>query len=124
MSVARRRRWAGFLREYVILLGFVSGISMAIGFDLQGTLWKGAGAALETALGVAGISTLFIVIPTLLLAYSVWKAYRRGGLVGLGAVSCGFFGGLLLFTLPWQAAALVGMAVLLSVVAVKKRIYL
>jgi len=32
MGVAlRRRRWAGFLREYVILLGFLSGFSMAIG---------------------------------------------------------------------------------------------
>jgi hypothetical protein len=124
MGVARRRRWAGFLREYVILLGFLSGFSMAIGFDLQESIWKGAGAALEATLGVAGIGTLFVVLPTLLLAYSVWQAYRRGGVVGLGAVSCGFLGGLLLITLPWHAAALLGMALLLSVVAVEKRIFL
>ncbi|MDD1634202.1 MAG: hypothetical protein LUQ58_01200 [Methanomicrobiales archaeon] len=125
MGVAlRRRRWAGFLREYVILLGFLSGLSMAIGFDLQAAIWKGAGEALEAALGVAGISTLFLVLPTLLLAYSVWKAYRRGGLVGLAAVLCGFLGGLLLFTRPWEAVVFVGISVLLSIVAVEKRIYL
>jgi hypothetical protein len=123
MGVARRRRWAGFLREYVILLGFLSGLSLAIGFDLQESIWKGAGEALEAALGVAGISTLFVVLPTLLLAYSVWRAYRRGGVFGLGAVFCGFLGGLLLFTLPWHAAALLGIAVLLSVVAVEKRLF-
>jgi len=124
MGVARRRRWAGFLREYVILLGFLSGLSMAIGFDIQESIWKGAGAALEATLGVAGIGTLFVVLPTLLLAYSVWQAYRRGGVVGLGAVMCGFLGGLLIVTLPWHAAALLGMAMLLSVVAVEKRIFL
>jgi hypothetical protein len=124
MGVARRRRWTGFLREYVILLGFLSGLSMAIGFDLQASIWKGAGAALEAAFGVAGIGTLFLVLPTLLLVYSVWQAYRRGGVVGLGAVFCGFLGGLLLITSPWHAAALIGMAVVLSVVAVKKRIFL
>jgi len=122
MGVARRRRWAGFLREYVILLGFLSGLSLAIGFDLQESIWKGAGAALEAMLGVAGIGALFVVLPTLLLGYSVWRAYRRGGLSGIGAVFCGFLGGLLLFTLPWHAAASLGVSVLLSVVAVEKRL--
>jgi hypothetical protein len=124
MAGARRRRWAGFLREYVILLGFLSGLSLAIGFDLQAAIWEGAGRALEAALGVAGISALFVILPTLLLAYSVWKAYRRGGLVGLGAVLCGFLGGLLLFMRPLEAVLLVAISVLLALVAVEKRIYL
>ena len=124
MAGARRRRWAGFLREYVILLGFLSGLSMAIGFDLQAALWHGAGEALEAALGVAGISTLFLIIPSLLLAYSVWKAYRRGGLMGLAAVLSGFLGGLLLFARPLEAAAFIAISILLALVAVEKRIYL
>jgi len=124
MGVARRRRWAGFLREFVILLGFLSGLSLAIGFDLQESIWKGAGAALEAALGVAGIGTLFVILPTLLLAYSVWKAYRRGGLVGLAAVLSGFLGGLLLFARPLEAAAFIAISILLALVAVEKRIYL
>jgi hypothetical protein len=97
---------------------------MAIGFDLQAAVWQGAGEALEAALGVAGLSAVFLLIPTLLLAYSVWKAYRRGGVVGLAAVLCGFLGGLLLFTRPWEAAAFIALSVLLALVAVEKRIYL
>ena len=121
---ASRRRWTGFLREYVILLGFLAGLSLSVGFDLQGSIWRGAGAALEAMLGIAGIGTLFVILPTLLLGYSVWRAYRRGGLLGLGAVLCGFLGGLLLFSLPVSAVALLAAAVLLSLAAVKKRLYL
>jgi hypothetical protein len=89
-----------FVNEFVVGLGFLSGLWSAVGVDPETEIFK-AFSTIITALNPnSGFDILFFVLPIVILIVSILGAYSMGGRLGLVAVGCGFIGGLLILLSP------------------------
>jgi hypothetical protein len=105
------RRSKTYLWQFVIGLGFLSGIWTAIGIDPQAVVIGAVGTAVTTLWPDPNVHLLFILLPTLLLLLSIYGAYRGGKTFGLISVILAYLAGLsilisLATTLLLLAAAL------------------
>ncbi|MFA5862292.1 MAG: hypothetical protein WDA16_11420, partial [Candidatus Thermoplasmatota archaeon] len=73
------RRTAVFLREFVILFGFLNGVWLAIGVNPGRELLDVLKAIVEGLLSGTVIEFLFVFAPLLLLVGMLWLIYRKGG---------------------------------------------
>lgn len=108
--MARRSRT--YLWQFVISLGFLSGVWTAIGLDPEEVILNAVGTAVTAVYPDDTLRTLFIVLPTALLLFSAYGAYRKGKIPGIVAVIVAYLAGLsilvsLATTLVLLAAALV-----------------
>lgn len=91
-----RRRAQVFVKEGVVLFGFLNGVFLSLGVnpgaELLGVV---AGFAQRVASGSA-VSFLVAVLPLVLLAAMLVVIFRRGGWMGLLAVSLAFLAGVVL----------------------------
>lgn len=106
------RRTKTFLWQFVVGLGFLSGIWTAIGIDPEEVILNAVGTAVTAAYPDEALRTLFILLPTALFLISVYQAYRKGKAPGIAAVLLAYLAGLsilvsLATTLILLAAALV-----------------
>ena len=72
------KKFHRFIWQFVIGLGFLSGLWTAVGIDPEGILISALGSAVSTISPDPALRALFLILPTLLLIGSVIGAYRNG----------------------------------------------
>lgn len=104
-ALARRR--AIFLKEFVVLFGFLNGVWVAVGLNPGATLLETLqGFLFALTGGVGALEFVFALLPTVLLALMIYLILRKGGWLGLVAVLAGFVGGMQIVTNPKASLAL------------------
>jgi hypothetical protein len=83
-----------YIWQFVIGLGFLSGLWTAIGIDPQEVILNVLGTAVDTVYPDPAIRTLFMFLPVLLLLLSITGAYKKGRVFGLAAVIVAYGAGL------------------------------
>lgn len=114
------RRTGVFLKEFVILFGFLNGVWLAVGVNPGREL-------LEVLVGLAqglvsgNVLTFFVTfVPLLLVAVMLYLIHRKGGWVGFLAVGCAFLAGLQVTSSPKAMFILLVVALGLGFVATKR----
>jgi hypothetical protein len=110
-----------FIRQFVIGLGFLSGLFTAIGINPQETIIRIIGSAVGSFYPDPLVSYLFLILPTILLLISVITAYLNGRVLGLISVLVAYCSGILILVSTAPALVLLGSAILLGYLAVNRR---
>lgn len=114
------RRTQVFLRESVILFGFLSGLFLAIGVNPGAELLELLREIVENLFGGSGaIELAFTLAPLALVGIAFHLIWKRGGWLGFLAVALAFFAGLWLLAAPRRAAIVLVGALALGVVATR-----
>ena len=66
-----------YIWQFVIGLGFLSGLWTAIGIDPQAVIVGILGTVVDTVYSDPAIRSLFLILPAILLIFSVYGAYTR-----------------------------------------------
>jgi hypothetical protein len=108
-------------RELIIGFGFVNGFWFGIGIDPQKIILTFLGNYINIMPAI--IQKAFTIIPIILTAISVitiFRIYRRGGILGGVAVLVAFLAGALLLK-DWHSSIILGLAaILLGLITFKK----
>jgi len=108
------KKFRRFIWQFVIGLGFLSGLWTAIGIDPESVLISALGPAVMTISSDPAISALFVILPTLILIGSVIEAYRNGKVPGLIAVLVAYVGGLVILSSAVMGLVFLGTAIMLA----------
>lgn len=111
-----------FIRQFVIGLGFLSGIFTAIGIDPQQEVITIVGGAVASVYPDPEISALCMVLPTLLLIISLIAAYRKGKVLGLASVLVAYCAGIVILGSLGISLLLLTGGVVLGLVATNRRL--
>lgn len=114
------RRTGVFLKEFVILFGFLNGLWLAIGVNPGAELLVVLRGIVEGLFTGAPVRFLFTFLPLVLLGTMLYLIHRRGGWLGFVAVGFGFLAGLQVLAAPRVSLVLLAVAMLLGVVATKR----
>jgi hypothetical protein len=106
-----------YILQFVIGLGFLSGLWTAIGIDPQTVIVSVLGNIVDTVYSDPAIRSLFLLLPTILLLLSILGAYRRGRLPGLISVILAYFGGLFILVSIVTALVFLGVAIIIGYLA-------
>lgn len=106
-----------YILQFVIGLGFLSGLWTAIGIDPQTVIVSVLGNIVDTVYSDPAIRSLFLILPTILLLLSILGAYRRGRLPGLISVILAYFGGLFILVSIVTALVFLGVAIIIGYLA-------
>ncbi|MFA5237320.1 MAG: hypothetical protein WC362_05640 [Methanoregula sp.] len=115
------KKFRRFIWQFVIGLGFLSGLWTAIGLDPEEVLIAALGSAVTTLSPDPNLRYLFLVLPTLLMIGSVIGAYRNGKVPGLVSVLVAYVAGLAILTSAIAGLVLLGVAVVLAYVSTTHR---
>jgi len=110
-----------FIWQFVLGLGFLSGIWTAIGLDPEDVLISAAGFAVDSFFPSPLVRYLFLILPTILLAISVIGAYRKGKGLGLVSVLIAYGAGLVILASPVWGLVLLALAAAVGYCAATKR---
>jgi hypothetical protein len=88
------------LRELIVITGFIGGLFMAIGISPQMILLNASSNLLHSVIPDGPVFLLFIVLPVILLTWTLFSIYSSGGVRGLVAVGMAFIAGLVILTYP------------------------
>jgi hypothetical protein len=110
-----------YVWQFVIGLGFLSGLWTAIGFDPEAVILNALGKAADVIYPDPAIRSLFIILPTILLLFSVYGAYRKGRVPGLIAVIFAYLAGLSILVSTVTAILLLLVALFLGLLATNRR---
>lgn len=116
------RKSSLFIRQFVIGLGFLSGVFTAIGIDPQDEIINALGSSVHAVYPDPRVGFLLILLPTALLLFSVIAAYLRGGVMGLVAVLVAYFAGVSVLASVLLALALLLAAAALGYLATDRRL--
>lgn len=105
-----RRRQAAFLRESVVLTGFLSGVWIALAFNPTAILLSEFAAIAEDVVHDPRLPLLFAVLPLAILALTLYIIFKRGRWLGLLAVAIAFEGGARVVAAPGIALGLLAIA--------------
>lgn len=85
-----------FFKESVIFFGFLNGIMFSLGLDIKGKVSE----VLMPYVSSYGNTAVFVftILPTILLAFSLYMIYRKARWLGLVSVMFGFVGGFFIIT--------------------------
>jgi len=83
-----------FYEEFIICLGLVSGLLLAIGIDPEAVIYDSILSLIKTSDLIFGF--IFYVIPLIGTVVSMLEAYNIGGKIGIIGVVVAFFGGLII----------------------------
>lgn len=111
------RRVGVFLKEFVILFGFLNGLWLAIGVNPGAELLEVLQGILEGLLAGAPVRFLFTLLPLLFLGGILYLIHKRGGWLGFVAVGLGFVAGLQVLAAPRVSFFLLLAAMALGYVA-------
>jgi hypothetical protein len=110
-----------FVWQFVLGLGFLSGIWTAIGLDPEDVLISVVGSTVDSVFPSPLVRYLFLVLPTILLAISVIGAYVKGKGLGLVSVLVAYGAGLVILKQPVFGLALLALAAVVGYCAAAKR---
>lgn len=111
-----------FIRQFVIGLGFLSGLFTAIGIDPQDEILRVIGSSVQAVYPSPGLSSLFFLLPIMLLVASVIMAYLKGGAMGLLSVIVAYFAGVSVLASPALSLALLLAAIAIGYLATNRRL--
>jgi len=117
--MAKRSRT--YIWQFVIGLGFISGVWTAIGIDPEAVILNVVGDIIGTVYSDPGFRSLLIILPTVLLVVSVIGAYRRGRVLGLISVIVAYISGLAILVSVMTTALLLIVAVITGYLATNRR---
>jgi hypothetical protein len=106
-----------YILQFVIGLGFLSGLWTAIGIDPQTVIVGVLGNIVDSVYSDPAIRSLFLILPTILLLLSILGAYRRGRLLGLISVILAYFAGLFILVSIATALVFLGVAIIIGYLA-------
>ena len=111
-----------YIWQFVIGLGFLSGLWTAIGIDPQAFFFNILGKAVETVYSDPVIRSLFLILPVILFLVSVYGAYNQGRYLGLISVIIAYLAGLFILDATLTALGLLGIAILTGYIAPKRQL--
>jgi hypothetical protein len=111
-----------YIWQFVIGLGFLSGLWTAIGIDPQAVIVGILGTVVDTVYSDPAIRSLFLILPAILLLFSVYGAYTRGRLLGLISVIVAYIAGLSILVSTVTALAFLGVAIIIGYLAPNRRL--
>lgn len=114
------RRTSVFLKEFVVLFGFLNGVWVAVGVNPGATLLGTLEGFLVALVGASGpLLFAFALLPAVLTVGALFLILRRGGWLGLVAVLTAFLGGVQVVSNPAASLVLLGVAFALGYVATR-----
>ena len=116
------RRGKNYVWQFTIGLGFLSGLWTAIGIDPEEVLINLAGTAATGIFPDPNVRQVFILLPTILLAFSVWGAYRKGKVFGLASVLIAYLAGLSILVALWTSVTLLLAAIAIGYLGAGRRL--
>jgi len=109
-----------YIWQFVIGLGFLSGLWTAIGIDPQAVILDVLGNVVDTVYSDPAIRSLFLILPTILLLLSILGAYNRGRLLGLISVIVAYLAGLFVLVSTMTALVILGTAISIGYLAPRR----
>ncbi|HIH31360.1 TPA: hypothetical protein HA235_01505 [Candidatus Woesearchaeota archaeon] len=112
---------SNIIKKFVIGFGFLNGIWLAIGISPEEEIIKFLQPIFSNIHSV--LKTLFIILPTLIMIITVLtliKIYKKGGLIGSGAVVIAFLAGALIFKNIIASFVLLIIAYIIGLISLKK----
>jgi hypothetical protein len=106
-----------YIWQFVIGLGFLSGLWTAIGIDPQAVILDVLGNVVDTVYSDPAIRSLFLILPMILLLLSVLGAYTRGRFLGLLSVIVAYLAGLFILVSTVTALVFLGVALITGYLA-------
>lgn len=114
------RRKQTFLKESVVLFGFLNGLFLSLGVNPGATLFAVASNIVVSLTGANGVVLLLLTVaPLALLAFMLYAIHKRAGWLGFVAVGVAFVSGLWLIADPTAAFLLLIGALTLGYVAAR-----
>jgi hypothetical protein len=111
-----------YIWQFVIGLGFLSGLWTAIGIDPQAVIFGVLGNLVDTVYSDPAIRSLFLILPTILLFLSILGAYTRGRFLGLISVILAYLAGLFILVSTVTALVFFGVAIIIGYLAPDRRL--
>jgi small-conductance mechanosensitive channel len=118
--MAKRSRT--YIWQFTIGLGFLSGIWTAIGIDPEEVILNLIGTTTGEIFPDPALRQIFILLPAILLAFSVWGAYKRGKVLGLASVLIAYVAGLSILVALWTSLFLLFAAIVTGYLATGRRL--
>jgi len=117
--MAKRSRT--YIWQFVIGLGFLSGIWTAIGIDPEEVILNLLGSVTGEIYPDPTLRQLFIILPAILLLISIWGAYKKGRVLGLVSVVIAYMAGLSVLVALWTSLILLLAAIVTGYLATCRR---
>jgi len=118
--MARKSRT--YIWQFVIGLGFISGLWTAIGINPQEIILTILGNVTDSVYSDPAIHFLFLIVPTILLILSIIGAYKKGKVLGLISVIVAYFAGLSILLSTITALFLLVIAIIIGYLATNRRL--
>ncbi len=111
-----------YIWQFVIGLGFFSGIWTAIGIDPASVILNVLGDVAGSVYSDPGVRALLVILPVILLVVSVVGAYRQGKVLGLISVIIAYGAGLSILISTITSLVLLCIAVFMGYMATNRRL--
>jgi hypothetical protein len=111
------KRSKTYIWQFVIGLGFVSGLWTAIGIDPQAVRLTALGNVVDTLYSDPVVRWIFFILPLIILGISVYEVYRKGRIPGLVSVIIAYCAGVLILASTATALILLGCAIVIGYLA-------
>jgi len=111
-----------YIWQFVIGLGFLSGLWTAIGINPQEIILNVLGTVTESVYSDPAIRFLFIVLPIILLILSIIGAYKKGKVLGLISVIVAYFAGLSFLISTITSAFFLCIAIIIGYLATNRKL--
>ena len=109
-----------YIWQFVIGLGFFSGIWTAIGIDPTSVILNVLGDMVGFVYSDPGVHALLLILPVILLVVSIVGAYRQGKVLGLCSVIVAYGAGLFILIATITSLFLFCIAVFMGYMATNR----
>ena len=111
-----------YIWQFVIGLGFLSGVWTAIGIDPRAVFLNVLGDMIGTLYSDPVVRSLFLILPTALLVVSIISAYRKGKVLGLISVIMAYSAGLFIMVSTGTSLLLLIIAIIIGYLATSRHL--
>jgi chromate transport protein ChrA len=111
-----------YIRQFVIGLGFLSGLWTAIGIDPRALILNVLGTIIDTLYSDPLVRSILLLLPTILLIISIIGAYRKGRVMGLTSVIVAYIAGLFILISTVTSLVLLGTAIIIGYLATNRQL--
>jgi hypothetical protein len=111
-----------YIWQFVVGLGFLSGLWTAIGINPQEIILNILGTVTESVYSDPAIRFLFIIVPTILLIVSIIGAYKKGKVLGLISVIVAYFAGLFFIISTTTSVIFLCIAIIIGYLATNRKL--
>jgi hypothetical protein len=114
------KRTGVFLKEFVVLFGFLNGVWLAVGVNPGAEFLAILRQTAESLVGVNGwLEFFFALVPLVLVVAALVAILRKGGILGFVAVLVALFAGMLIVSEPRSSFVLLLAALGLGYLAAR-----